>query len=68
MQKTFFMNFFRRVTNSNDTFKLHKLILQCLKNLREFFQVDLTSNGEMVDNQIVCRVTLTQSVFRDRKN
>ena len=60
------MNFFRCVNNS-DTFKLHGLILQCLKNIREFFQVRM-SNCEMVDHQKVCRVTMTQSVLRDRKN
>ena len=29
---------------------------------------DRMSNCEMVDNQKVCRVTLTQSVICDRKN
>ena len=56
------------MNNSNDTFKIQELIVECLKNIREFFQVHLMSNYEMVDHQKVCRVTLTQSVIRDRKN
>ena len=62
------MNFFRCVNNSNNTFKLHEFILQCLKNIREFFQVDRMSNCEMVDHQKVWTVTLTQSVLRDWKS
>ena len=61
------MNFFALVNNSNDTFKLRELILQCSINSREFFHVDQMSNFEIVDLQNVCRVTLTQSVLRDRK-
>ena len=44
------MNFFWSVNNSNGTIKLHELILQCLKNIRDFFQVDRMSNCEMVDH------------------
>ena len=62
------MNFFRYISNPNDTYKLHKLILQYLRNIREFFQVDRMSISEMVDHQKVYRVTLTQNVLRDRKN
>ena len=50
-KKLFFMIFFRCVKNFNDTFELHELILQFLKNIREFFQVDQMSNCEMVDHQ-----------------
>ena len=59
---------FRYANNSNDTFELHELILKRSKNIREFFQVDQMSNCEMVDHQKVSRVTMTQSVLRDRKN
>ena len=48
LKKTFFMNFFRCVNNSNDTFRIHEFILQCSKNVRKFFQVDQMSNCEMV--------------------
>ena len=46
---------------------IHELFLQCLKNIREFFQVDRMSNWGMVNYQKVCRITLTRSVVRDRK-
>ena len=62
------MIFFQCVNNPNDSFKPHELILQCWKNLWEFFQVNRMGNCEMVDYQKVGRVTLTQSVLRDRKN
>ena len=52
----------------NDTLKLHKLILQFLTNIREFFQVDRINNYEMIDRRKVCRITLTQKVLRRRKN
>ena len=56
------------MNNPNEAFKKHEFIQQCLKNIRTFFPVDRISNCEMVDHQKVCRVTLTQSVLRDRKN
>ena len=61
------MNFFRCVNKSNDTFKLHELILQCLKNIREFSKLIEWVIVKMVDHQKVCRVTMTQSVLRDKK-
>ena len=56
------------MNDSDDTFKLHKLILRCLKNIREFFQVDRMSDCEIEDHQKVSNVSLTQRVLRDRKN
>ena len=47
-KKNFFDKFFSCVKNFKDTFKLHELILRCLENIREFFQVDRMSNCEMV--------------------
>ena len=48
--------------------KLQELILQCLKNIGDVFQVDRMSIREMVGHQKVCRVTLAQSVIHDQKN
>ena len=62
-----FMPYLRCVNNFNDTFELHELILQCFKNDRELFQADRISICGMVGYQKVCRVTLTQNIFRDQK-
>ena len=48
------MSFFRSVNNSNSTFKLHELILQCLENIQEFFQVDRISNCVLRDRKNIC--------------
>lgn len=62
-------NIFEIKNFSRKNEKLKKFqFLQCLKNIRDFFQVHWMNNCEMVDHEKVCRIALTQSVLRDRKN